>query len=294
MKRLLITIITLNLIYSCTKSSKNQANEAKLKSEDLNRIETDNGRNRYLEIKKKFNEGYYIDLGRQISQFYQYKNQSPFLDSVKQIHETLLRNRKFIKQLRDSLSRVSAFTYFEGLNLPKLDSITGENYDVNEHLYVFDFIDFDQDLFQSNWDNSWYLSEQELSNKFKCITVCHFRDCEFSIVLYSIGGNFKITDSNEIFQTGCYAEPAPDFKYQNYLVNEHQRTSASYFHADTAFTLMRRTYFSLKDTITSSVTIEIGSEFNVTYKLDSLGKLKVITDKSFKKKYVEPLYNVPI
>lgn len=294
MKRLLIIIVTLSLIYSCGKSPKNQTIEAKLKSTDLKRIETDNGRSSYLEIKKKFNEGYYNDLDRQISQFYEYSKQSPFLDSVKQIHEALARSRKFIKQLRDSLSSLSSFAYFEGLTLPKLDSITGDNFNVNEHLYSMDFTDFDKKIFHTDWDLDWYLSRQQLSSNFTCISVCHFRDCEFSIVLYSIDKDFRLIDSKEVFYNGCYSEPAPDFRYQKYFVNELQRTNVSYFHADTAFTIIRRVYFSLRDSITAKVANEIGSAHHVTYKLDSLGKFRVIDDKSFKKEYVEPLYRVPI
>lgn len=293
MRQLLITLFTLSLFYSCSKSSKNPADETQLKSKDLNRIEIDNGRSSYLEIKAKFNKGYYNDLDRQISQFYD-KKQSPFLDSVKRIHEALVVSRKLIQHMRDSLTTLSASIYFNALGLPKLDSITGENYDVNEHSYTLDFIDFDKKLFQTDWDENWYLSRQQFSDSLIYVTVCHFRDCEFSIVLYSVDMDFKLIDNKEIFYSGCYTEPAPDLQYQKYLVNEYKMTNATYFHADRSFTVIRRTYFSLQDTIAKKVRIEIGSESNVTYSYDSVGSFRVIKDKSFMKEYVKPLYDVPI
>jgi len=293
MKRFLFTLITIGLIYSCNNSTKNQSTDNNQIQKSTLNLDSDRGKENYLEIKKQFDQGYYVDLNRRISQFYEYDKESLFLDSVKLIEKELIANRKNINFLRDSLSHLSFTDYFKGLNLPRLDSITHTNYDIIEHSYKLDFNDFDKKIFKTNWDENWYLSRQ-LSDSFICVTVCHFRDCENSVVLYSLDSEKRIIDRKELYDNGCYAEPAPDFRYEKYLVNEQNRFNASYFHGDTSFTRISRTYFTLRDTITNKVTTEIGDEYNVTYQIDSLGKFKIIENKSFKKEYVEPLYKVPI
>ena len=293
MKRYLFTLIIIRMIFSCNNSTKNQSTDNNPIQKSTRDIEPDKGEVNYFEIKQQFDQGYYVDLDRRISQFYEYDKESSFLDSVKMIENKLIANRKNIKDLRDSLSRLSIRDYVKALNLPKLDSITSKNYDIIEHSYKKDFNDFDKKIFKTDWDENWYLSRQ-LSDSFICVTVCHFRDCENSIVLYSLDNNSKIIDRKELYDNGCYAEPAPDFRFKKYFVNEQNRFNASYFHGDTAFTRISRTYFTLRDTITNKVSTEIGYEYNVTYRIDSLGKFNAVENKSFKKEYVEPLYKVPI
>lgn len=293
MKRFLITLITIGLIYSCNNSTKNQSTDNNPIQKSTRNNEPDKGEANYLEIKQQFDQGYYVDLDRRISQFHEYDKESSFLDSVKMIEKKMITSRKNIKDLRDSLSRLSIKDYIKGLNLPRLDSITSKNFDIIEHSYTIDFNDFDKKIFKTDWDENWYLSRQ-LSDSFLCVTVCHFRDCENSVVLYSLDSYNKIIDRKELYDNGCYAEPAPDFRYKTYLVNEHNRFDASYFHGDSTFTRISRTYFTLRDTITNKISTEIGDEYNVTYRIDSLGKFKAVKDNSFKKEYVEPLYKVPI
>ncbi len=293
MKRFLFILITSGLIFSCNNSTKNQSTDNNQIQKSSQNSEQERGEENYLEIKKQFNQGFYIDLNRRISQFYEYDKESIFLDSVKLIEKDFLANLNNLKQLRDSLSQMPLIDYVNGLNLPRLDSITFKNFEITEHSYLLDFNDFDKSLFKTDWEINWYLSRQ-LSDSLICITACHFRDCENSVVLYSLDSNNKIIDSKQLYDNGCYAEPAPDFRYEKYLVNEQNRFNASYFHGDTAFTRISRTYFTLRDTITNNVSTEIGDEYNVTYRIDSLGAFKVVKDKSFQKEYVEPLYDVPI
>jgi len=293
MRIFLIILFVVGLIYGCDNSTKNQSIGLNSNEKNLMNNKTDKGESDYLEIKKQFEKDYYVDLNRRISQFYEYNKESSLLDSVKMIEEKLLKNRRNINHIRDSLSHLPLLDYIKGLNLPKLDSITAINYDIIEHSYTLDFNDYDKKIFKTDWEENWYLSRQ-LSDNFICIAICHFRDCENSIMLYSLNSKYMIIDSKELYDNGCYAEPAPDFKYKNYLVNEHGKFNASYFHTDTTFTQISRTYFSLRDTITNKVIIEIGDEYNMMFKIDSVGKFRVIENKSFKKEYVEPLYKVPI
>lgn len=293
MKRYLFTSIIIGLIYSCSNSTKNQLTDNNPIQKSTRDIEPEKGRENYFEIKQQFNQGYYVDLGRRISQFYEYDRESSFLDSVKMIEKKWIANRKKINDLRDSLSRLSISYYVKGLNLPKLDSITFRDYDIIEHSYTMDFNEFDKLIFKTDWDENWYLSRQ-LSDSFICVAVCHFRDCENLVVLYSLDSNSQIIDRRELYSNGCYMEPAPNFRYKKYLVNEQNRFNATYFHSDTTFTRIRRIYFTLQDTITNNISTEIGDEFNVTYRIDSLGKFNVTKTRSFKKDYVQPLYKVPI
>jgi hypothetical protein len=293
MKRLLHTLIIIGLITSCNNSTKKQSTDNNQIQKTTHNSELDKGKESYLEIKKHFNQGYYVDLNRMISQFYEYNKESFFLDSVKLIDKKYSANLNKLKRMRDSLSQLPLLDYVNGLNLPRLDSITSKNFKIIEHSYLMDFNDFDKNLFKTDWEINWYLSKQ-LSDSLICVTACHFRNCENSVVLYSLDSNNIIIDKKELYDNGCYAEPAPDFRYEKYIVNEQNRFNASYFHGDTAFTRISRTYFTLKDTTTYKVLTEIGDEYNVTYRIDSLGKFNVVEDNSFKKEYVEPLYNVPI
>ena len=293
MHRFLFILLTIGLICSCNNSTKNQSADNNQIQKSTQKTEPNRGKENYLEIKKQFDQGYYVDLNRRISQFYEYDKESIFLDSVKLIEKEFLANLNNLKKTRDSLSQLPLTDYVNGLNLPRLDSITSKNFEIIEHSYLRDFTDFDKSLFKTDWEINWYLSKQ-LSDSLICLTACHFRDCENLVVLYSLDSNNKIIDSKELYDNGCYAEPAPDFRYEKYLVNEQNRFNASYFHGDNAFTRISRTYFTLRDTITDNVLVEIGDELNVTYRMDSLGIFKVVEDKSFQKEYVEPLYNVPI
>ena len=83
------------------------------------------------------------------------------------------------------------------------------------------------------------------------------------------------------------------FEYEElskkYLINQMDRESKySEFHGDTAFTITSWSNFTLKDTLTNNILTETGYENKLTYKVDSLGKFKVVRDESFKKEYVEP------
>lgn len=293
MKFFLFTLITIGLVCSCYNSTKNQSNDNNTIQKNIQNLKLHKGKENYLAIKKQFDLGYYIDLNSKISQFYDYYKESSFIDSVKLIEKKLIFNKNIFKRMRDSLVQLSLAKYINGLNLPRLDSITSDNYDIFEHSYLMDFNNYDKKLFKTDWNINWFLSRQ-LSDSIICVAVCHFRDCENSIVLYSLGSDNKIIDRKELYDNGCYVEPVPDFRYKKYLVNEQNRFNASYFHGDTTFTRISRTYFTLQDTITNNMFIEIGDEFNVTYGVDSLGKFNVVVDKSFQKEYVEPLYNVPI
>ncbi|MEN8123022.1 MAG: hypothetical protein ABFS35_21965 [Bacteroidota bacterium] len=259
----------------------------------LQNSEIDITKSEYLEIKKLIDKGYFLDIDRLISQFIDGHKDSPYYDSVQIVADRLATNRTKLKQNRDSLSKLSAFHYFNDFDLPRLDSISYSDYDLIEHNYKLDFTDFDKKIFKTDWEQNWYLSK-EYANHFICIAICHFNDCDNKIVLYSIDSSFNIIDKEGLFDNGCYAEYAPDFRYGKYLVNEQKRYSASYFHNDTTFSKINRVFFTLKDTTTNELTIEVGDEYNVTYRIDTKGKFKIVEDKSFKKDYVEPLYKVAI
>src|SRR5690606_11283467 len=156
MKRYLFTLIIIGMIFSCNNSTKNQSTDNNPIQKSTRDIEPDKGEVNYFEIKQQFDQGYYVDLDRRISQFYEYDKESSFLDSVKMIENKLIANRKNIKDLRDSLSRLSIRDYVKALNLPKLDSITSKNYDIIEHSYKKDFNDFDKKIFKTDWDENWY------------------------------------------------------------------------------------------------------------------------------------------
>ena len=104
MKRYLFTLIIIGMIFSCNNSTKNQSTDNNPIQKSTRDIEPDKGEVNYFEIKQQFDQGYYVDLDRRISQFYEYDKESSFLDSVKMIENKLIANRKNIKDLRDSLS----------------------------------------------------------------------------------------------------------------------------------------------------------------------------------------------
>jgi hypothetical protein len=248
----------------------------------------------YRAIKHQFETGHYNSLENIIKGFLQYRGQNYYTDSVILYKNEIVKNRNKNKRIRDSLSQISFEKYLTYLDLPFIDSINSNSFKgLWSRNYKLDFCKYDSLLFKTNWDENWYLGKVYLDSVL-CIATCHFRDCENSIMLNVFDSTYQIKARMEIYTNGCYVEPAPDFPFGKYIINENGKFNASYILGDSAIIRIDRTFFTLKDTLTGEVKKEIGDEYNVTYKIDSNFRFKIIDNQSFKKDYVEPLYKVPI
>ena len=293
MKKLLYCIAAGFSAYSCANTEAPKAHAGSVEQHSTVNQFGPKDEVAYLEIKSFYSKGEYVEINRLISQFYEFYQESVFTDSVKLMEEQAARHREQLCASRDSLSRLPVGHYIGALRLPRLDSITGMDLDVAHHHYSRDFTGADKKIFKNLWGENWYLSRQ-MSADHRCVTICRYRDCEWMIVLYSIGQSYQLIDSVAIFGDGCSIGPAPDFKYKQYLINEEERYQAAYFLGDTAVSVIDRTSFSLQDTASRKLTKEIGSSTTQLYVIDSVGRFKQKECKRILKDYVAPLYAVPL
>lgn len=273
-----------------------KSGELKISNENLNLDKTDSTDKTFKEyelIKQGFTSNHYLSTSNLISEFLRSYPKSKYADSIKYIQKQidLIRTKENVK--RDSLSKYDATTYFNNLGLPTLDSINEKDYKLSDHNGNFDFLEFDNKLFRSPYELNWYLSIQNVGD-MTCVAVCHFNDCENEISLYSIDSLFNIHSSMTVYFNGCTSEPAPNFPFNGYIINEYKRKNWTIFNRDNTFTVFDRTYFTVEDSKKGKTAIEIGKEINIRYRLNKEGKFIVVEDKSFEKDYVIPLYKVPV
>ncbi|NPA45002.1 MAG: hypothetical protein GXO49_05670, partial [Chlorobi bacterium] len=212
------------------------------------------------------------------------------------IEKKIIKNRKQVNKQRESLYKLSAEKYFNSLNLPELDTIKFENFSFNKHSYKTDFTDIDKKIFKLNVTKQMqvsYLSKQNIS-KYTTISVSYLDDCVTNIYLYTIDKQFNLLDYKLIYSAFPFPIHVDSFKYKNYIIYTNNELFYTHFNSDSSFSIIKKEYFTLKDTITNKKHIEIGNEFNATYKINTKGKFIEIDNKSFQKEYIEPLYKILI
>lgn len=237
---------------------------------------TKKGKEEYGDIfqlwaKKRFNE--FDGLVHKFRK--KYKN-SIYLDSVNQLSEKVEIKRDSLASMRDSLRQNKSFAYFHSLTLPSFDTINYDSYNLWTYRFPNTFTEVDRDLFNSKFYESWYISEQKLSTNYLTLAVGHFNDCENYIYLYSIDSSFKVADKKEVYTNGCFHFEEENIQYKNYLVNEFNYKTTTYFHPDSTFSLKVENIYELTDTLSGDKTKRVGREEITQYRIDDFGRFVVI------------------
>jgi len=183
---------------------------------------------------------------------------------------------------------VDLFTHFNSLNLPKFDSIREENV-YGLRIEMTTSIDSTLFPFYEYVSYNFYLSKQYSAKNFVCVSVFNEQDCESNLSFYTIDTAFKIVDRTWLFHVGGDCSGGIDWSisYQNYIVSFIESGNrVVYFKNDSTFTVIdEKEVYSLKDTVTGDITIDIGVKTEQTYRINQVGKFVKIDDKSFEKEY---------
>jgi len=289
------SLIFLSILFAqCNSSNKDKQNRITNKSvEPQSKIKAkkeEAGKQYYLKVLDKFNKEQYKDLDILIFKFKDSYKHSVYLDSILQLEQRVKRFRDRISNVKDSLYQINSFAYFNFLHLPRFDSINYDRFNLYDINFKYEFSALDKKIFNSNFDISWYISQQ-YQNKTLCVAVAHFNDCENYIYLYSVDSTFNIIDKKLLYTNGCFASPNSNFRYKTLILNETNYLSVTTFNPDSSFNVISRNYYSLKDTIDDTTITEIGREYNTTYSVDSKGRFLKLSEKNFEKAYVKELYN---
>ena len=278
-------------IFSCINTDNTSLSDAKIAEQQAF---TEKIKNVYLEIKEDFDKGYYYgDLDFKMMLFLEDCKDATYFKKVRAMENKMADDINKLELERSTLLKKSSNDYFEKIDLPRLDSITENDYAGSQNSsYKNYFSATDINIFKpGQYANNRYLS-QYLLGSFIGIVATHHSDCEGSIKLYSIDDHYKIMDQIELYEGGCFQAAVPDFPYENYIINEEAYFTTTYFHEDGTFTKIIQESFRLKDKNTNKEKVEIGRQYDVTFQIDQNGIFKEIENNSFEKPYVQALLDV--
>ncbi|PTB97431.1 hypothetical protein C9994_02985 [Marivirga lumbricoides] len=273
-----IIIIFFVLTFSCDqKGKKNEAatniTESKKKKVVAKKPQKNTeGKAEYNEIFDLWTEGRFIEFERLAFQFTGKYENSIYLDSAKQLKKKVKKMRDSLASTRDSLRQTKSFEYFYSLKLPSSDTINHSTYNLWSYRFPNTFTKVDSILFNSKFDESWYISQQPLSEDFLTLAVGHFNDCENYIYLYSIDSNFQVADKKEVYTNGCFHFEEQNIRYKNYLINEYDYKKTTYFNDDSTFTIKVENIYQLTDSPSGNKVQKAGKEEIALYRIDENGR----------------------
>ncbi|WP_258104928.1 hypothetical protein [Marinoscillum sp. MHG1-6] len=99
--------------------------------------------------------------------------------------------------------------------------------------------------------------------------------------MYSIDTSFKVADKKEVYTNGCFHFEEENIQYKNYLVNEFDYKTTTYFHPDSTFSLKVENIYELTDTLSGDKIKRVGREEVTQYRIDDNGRF-VQTGKELK------------
>lgn len=273
-----LIIILLLLNFSCDQKEKKTdtaTNTTEIKKKKvLAEIpqKTKEGKVQYNEIFELWTEGRFNEFERLAFQFIDKYENSIYSDSTQQLKRKVKNVRDSLASTRDSLRQAKSFEYFYSLKLPSPDTINYDSYNLWTYRFPNIFTEVDFDLFNSKFDESWYISQQPISANYLTLAVGHFNDCENYIYLYLIDSSFKVADKKEVYRNGCFHFEEENIQYKSYLANEFNYKTTTYFHPDSTFSLHVENIYELTDTLSGDKIKRVGREEVTQYSIDDYGR----------------------
>jgi hypothetical protein len=275
-------LIFLLLIVACNNPEKKKQTVSTIKKETVatkKPIKTKEGKDDYLQLIDLVNKRQFNKFDGLEYQFINDYENSIFLDSAQQLKKIVKHKRDSLNIKRDSLRSEKSFKYFQSLNLPQLDTINYDSYELWSYKFPYEFTEVDRDLFNSTFEESWYISYQPMKNTAYAVTVGHFNDCENYIYLYSLDSQFNLNDKKKIYINGCFMFDEDEINHKNYTVNKFNLKTTTYFHNDSSFSIQMQDIYQLTDTLSGEKIKRTGRKEITRYQTDDYGRFVEIDKK---------------